>query len=144
MVARATVRCFAASVGVLMFLVGANAKQGATIPAGSKVYVAPMDGFETYVKAALEKKKVPLTVVDDKRDAAYEITGTATTQKAGAAKKIIMGSWHSREEASIQVADLKTGVVVFAYSYATENSTHGKRSSAEACAKHLKDAMKRE
>jgi hypothetical protein len=53
-----------------------------------------------------------------------------------------MGTWHSREEASIQVADLKTGVVVFAYSYAAENSARGKRSSVEVCAKHLKDAMK--
>jgi hypothetical protein len=139
---KATLRCFATSIAMLVFLAGANAKEGTTIPTGSKVYVAPMDGFETYLKTALEKKKVPVTVVENKQDAAYEITGTASSQKASAAKKIIMGSWHSREEASIQVADLKTGVVVFAYSYATANSTHGKRSSAEACAKHLKGVIR--
>ena len=87
-------------------------------------------------------KKVPLAVVENKQDAAFEITGVAGSQKAGTAKKIITGSWHSKEEASIKVVDVKTGVVVFAYSYTTENSTHGKRSSAEACAKHLKDAVK--
>jgi hypothetical protein len=119
-----------------------GAEDQPTIPAGSKVYVAQMDGFETYLKAALESKKVPLQVVEKKEDAAYEITGSSSSQKAGAAKKIIMGSWHSKEEASIQVSDLKTGVVVFAYSYHNENSAHGKRTSAESCAKHLKDAIK--
>jgi hypothetical protein len=119
-----------------------GAKDQPTIPAGSKVYVAQMDGFETYLKAALESKKVPLQVVEKKEDAAYEITGSSSSQKAGAAKKIIMGSWHSKEEASIQVSDLKTGVIVFAYSYHNENSAHGKRTSAESCAKHLKDAIK--
>jgi len=119
-----------------------NAKEQPSIPAGSTVYVAQMDGFEAYVKAALESKKVPLQVVEKREDAAYEITGTSSTQKAGAAKKILTGSWHSKEEASIKVSDLKTGLIVFAYSYHNENSAHGKRTSAESCAKHLKEAIK--
>ncbi len=131
-----------ALLALLGSCITAKSNEPATIPAGSKVYVAPMDGFETYFKAALDKKKVPLAVVENKQDAEYEITGVAGSKKAGAAKKIIMGSWHSSEEASIQVVNVKTGVVVFAYSYTTENSTHGKRSSAEACAKHLKDVIK--
>lgn len=118
-----------------------NAAGTGTIPAGSKVYIAPMNGFETYLKAALEKKKVPLKIVERKEDADYEITGEAASQKAGVAKKLIMGSWHSREEASIQVTDLKTSVVVFAYSYTNPNSNHGRRSSAESCAKHLKEKI---
>ena len=126
----------------LFFCVAAKAEEPKVIPEGSKVYVAPMDGFETHLKTALEKKKVPLTVVETKQDAAYEISGVATSQKASTAKKILFGSWHSREEASIQVTDLKTGVVVFAYSYNTSDSAHGKRSSAESCAKHLKEALK--
>lgn len=135
--------CFALALLVLLgSCITAKSDEPATIAAGSKVYVAPMDGFETYLKAAMEKKKVPLAVVENKQDAAYEITGVAGSQKAGTAKKIIMGSWHSKEEASIKVVNVKTGVVVFAYSYTTENSTHGKRSSAEACAKHLRDAIK--
>jgi len=142
MIARGRALYFAASVAMVASLFGAKAEEGTAIPAGSKVYVAPMDGFETYMKAAFEKKKVPLTVVENKQDAQYELTGTATTQKAGAAKKILMGSWHSKEEASVQLTDLKSGVVVFAYSYHNENSAHGKRTSAESCAKHLKDAVK--
>ncbi len=135
---------FLTFLSVLVFGVAVKGDDKPSIPAGSKVYVAPMGGFETYLKAALQSKKVPLQVVDKKDDAAYEITGVSDTKKAGAAKILITGSWHSREEASIQVTDLKAGVVAFAYSYVTENSTHGKKSSAEACAKHLKNAIKTE
>jgi hypothetical protein len=100
-----------------------------------------MDGFETYLKAALEKKNVPLVVVEDEDKADFEITGASDSQKASTAKKIIMGSWHSREEASINVANIKTGEIVFAYSAHKENSAHGKKSTAEACAKHLKEKV---
>jgi hypothetical protein len=133
----------AVSCGLLVALVArAENKTGKTIPAGSKVYITPSDGFETNLKAALVEKKVPLTVVDDKAQADYEIVSHAQTQKASAAKKIFMGSWHSKEEASIQVNDLKSGEVAFAYSYHADNSAHGRKSSAESCAKHLKEQVK--
>ncbi len=142
MTTRKIMICFAVFLLALGTCVTMKADEPATIPSGSKVYIAAMDGFETHLKAAIENKKVPLTVVENKQDAEYEITGASASQKASTAKKIIMGSWHSREEASIQVTDLKTGVVVFAYSYTTSNSAHGKKSSAESCAKHLKGAVK--
>jgi hypothetical protein len=142
MVARNGVLWLVALSSALIFCVATKAGEQATIPAGSKVFISPMDGFETYLKTAMESKKVALVVVENKQDAAYEISGVAASQKASTAKKVIMGSWHSREEASIQVTDLKTGVVVFAYSVLKTDSAHGKRSSAEACAKHLKSAIK--
>ena len=49
-----------------------------------------------------------------------------------------MGSWHSDEQAPISVASLTSGEVVFAYSANKKNSAHGKQTTAEACAKHLK------
>lgn len=112
------------------------------IPGGSKVFVAPMDGFDTYLKEALTKKKVPLVVVENKNEADFEITSHAESQKASKAKKIIMWDWRSTEQASISVTDLKTGEVVFAYSVHKASSAHGKRTTAEACAKHLKKAIK--
>jgi hypothetical protein len=111
---------------------------------GAKVFVQPMkDGFDTYFKAALAKKKVPLVVVPSREEADYEITGTSESQKAGAAKKIIMGSWHSDEQASISVAGIKSGEIVFAYAANKKNSAHGKQTTAEACAKHLKEAIEK-
>ena len=111
------------------------------IPAHSRVYLAPMDGFENDLKAALEKKKVPLDVVSERDKADFEISGTAESQKASKAKKIIRWDWHSDEQASIKVSDIKSGEVVFAYSVNKQSSAHGRRSTAEACAKHLKELI---
>ncbi len=122
--------------------VSAFAKDAAKkIPPQAKVYLAPVGGFENDLKAALQSKKVPVEVVTEREKADYEITGTAESQKAGAAKKVIMGNWHSSEQASITVTEMKSGEVVFAYSVNKQSSAHGKRSTAEACAKHLKDQI---
>lgn len=111
----------------------------AKIPAGSKVFVASMGGFETTLKKAMADKKVPLEIVEQREQAEYEITGTSESKKASTAKKVILGSWHSDEEASIKVASVKSGEIVYAYSAHKQDSAHGQRSTAEACAKHLKD-----
>jgi hypothetical protein len=112
------------------------------IPKGAKLFVASMpDKFDDYIKAAIQAKQVPVTVVDSKDQADFEISGYSESQKASTAKKLIMGSWHSRESASIKVSNLKSGIIAFAYSYNTDNSMHGKKSSAEACSKHLKEKI---
>jgi len=122
-----------------------NAPPSQKIPKGAKVFIAPIaNGYETFLKDAMATKKVPVEVVTNRDQAEYEITGTAESQKAGAAKIIIMGNWHSREEASVTLSNIKSGEVVWAYSVHEEGSTHGKRSSAEACAKHLKEAIEKE
>jgi hypothetical protein len=116
--------------------------QAGQIPSGAKVFIAPMpNGFDTYLKAAIEKKKLPVVVVADKSTAQFEIAGTSESQKAGAAKIILMGNWHSTEDASIQVANLASGEVVFAYSVHEQSSNRGRQSAAESCAKHLKEKI---
>src|SRR6476646_7320994 len=111
------------------------------IAPNSKVFLAPMGGFEEELKTAILKKKVPVVLVTDKDQADYEIAGTSETEKAGVAKKVVMWNWHSNEQASITVTDHKSGEVVFAYSVNKQSSAHGKRSTAEACAKHLKEQI---
>lgn len=115
---------------------------GKVIPPGAKIYIAPMpDGFDEFLKSAIAAKKVPVEIVAEKEKADFQITGQSETQKAGTAKKVIMWDWRSNEQASIQVANLSTGEVVFAYSVNKVSSAHGKKSSAEACAKHLKEKI---
>ena len=112
------------------------------IPPNSKVFIDPMpDGFDEFLNAAIEKKKVPLQVVADKDQADFQITGQSETQKASTAKKVLMWDWRSNEQASIQVVSLKTSELVFAYSVNKISSAHGRKSSAEACAKHLKEKI---
>jgi hypothetical protein len=119
-----------------------DSAESTVIPNGAKIFVASMrDKFDDYIKTALQTKQVPITVVDSKDQADFELSGYSESQKASAAKIIIMGSWHSRESASIKVANLKSGVIAFAYSYNTDDSLRGKKGSAEACAKHLKEKI---
>src|SRR2546427_13214369 len=84
-----------------------NAPPSAKIPQGAKVFVAPItDGFDTFLKDAIAKKKVPVELVASRDQADYEITGTSETQKAGAAKKVLLGNWHSREEPRITLRNI--------------------------------------
>lgn len=114
----------------------------AKIPAGSKVYVAPMEGgFDNFVIAGFQKKGVPLIVVADKSKADYEISGIEESEKAGWAKMLFIGSEQSREQGSIKITDLKTSGVIFGYSVHKGNSYKGKQSAGEACAKHIKEIV---
>jgi len=128
-------------VTILLALVPTWAQQAKSITAGAKVFLEPMGGFETYLKAAMTKKKVPLQIVEDRAQAEFIITGHSESQKASTAKKVIMGNFHSNEDASINVSSVKTGDIVFAYEAHKDSSAHGQQSTAEACAKHLKDQM---
>ena len=111
------------------------------IPSGSKVFVAPMEGFETYLIAALAKKKTPLLVVINRDEADFEIVGISESQKAGWAK-IIFGTGLPTVEASIQVINLKTGVVACAVSEHRRDANFGKRSVAEYLAKKIGEKMR--
>jgi hypothetical protein len=108
---------------------------------GSRVYIAPMDGFENYLAAALGKKKVPLVPVFDQSQAEYVINGTSVDKKAGWAKIAFMGNIHSDNAASITMTDKRTGAIVYAYAVDKKSTMHGQQTTAEACAKHLKAHM---
>jgi hypothetical protein len=105
---------------------------------GSRVYITPMDGFESYLAAALGKKKVPLVPVADKEHADYIISGNSVDKKAGWAKIVFMGNVHSDNAASITMTDPKSGAIVYAYAVDKKSTMHGQQTTAEACAKHLK------
>lgn len=108
------------------------------IPAGSKVYIAPLNGYESFLVAAIVKKEAPVVVVNSPEKADYQITGVSESVQAGWAKMLFLGSQQSNEQASIVMTNLKTGVVVWGYNVNKTNSYKGKQSSSEACAKHLK------
>jgi hypothetical protein len=115
----------------------ANAPADTRIPRNSKVFLAPMDGFETYLAAAFRKKEVPLTMVTDRDQADFEITGTHEKKDAGWAKTIFISPQPSAS-ASMQVINLKTKVIVYADSSHRTTANRGERSTAEKLAKYLK------
>ncbi len=112
------------------------------IERNSRIYIAPIEGgFDTFLAAAIIKKQVPVTVVTDRTKADYEITGIASTEKAGWAKMLFMGVDNSNDLASVKVVELKSSEVVYGYAVRKGNSYRGKQSAAEACAKHLKEKI---
>ena len=113
-----------------------------SLPKGARICISPIsNGFETYITAGLEKKKVPVIVVADRSKAEYELTGVSDSDRAGWAKMLFLGSQQTNEAASIKIVNLKTGDVVFAYSVNKTNSARGKQSAGEAVAKHINEKI---
>src|SRR5437016_3287719 len=83
-----------------------------SLPSGARIFLAPMpNGFEIYVAAGLEKKKVPVVVVMDRDKSDYELSGVSDSDRAGWAKMLFLGSQQTNESASIKITNLKTGDV---------------------------------
>jgi hypothetical protein len=83
-----------------------NLPSSGVIPAGSKIYIAPLqDGYDIFLSAAMINKRVPVIVVEDRSKADFEITGVTETDKAGWAKMLFLGKDNSNEEASIKIVN---------------------------------------
>ena len=123
------------------------------IKSGATVYIEPMNGYETYLAAAIVKEHVPLVVVAEKDKADYIIRSTVTqttpsqpavvinnTNANGSNVRGNGGSYAaalaaSRSvSASIAVVDPRSSQIVFASSA----DSYGFMGTAEWCAKQLK------
>jgi len=134
-----------------------------------------MYGYETYLAAAFDKKKVPLIVVADKTKADYLITSTVrhttpsqpavivnntNTAIAASDNSTVNNTPRSSFEqgieeaharaaargstsASISVVDAHSSQIVFAYAVGKSANTNQIQSTAEACAKHLKEFIEK-
>ena len=109
-------------------------------PTHTNVYIDSMDGFGKYLAAAFQVKSVPVVVVADRREADFEVMGTAESKEPGLAHGLLNQNG-STERATVSMVNLKTGEVVFAYAYNRSYALFGKKSAAESCAKHLRAAI---
>ncbi|MDQ2746775.1 MAG: hypothetical protein M3T96_05895 [Acidobacteriota bacterium] len=136
-------RVFILAVLMLTFsaLTYAQDSDSTKIPANSKIYINKMEGdFDTYVIAALQKKNIPLVIVADREKADFEIKGSVDKQKAGWAKTIFV-SPNPEIDATMQVVNIKTGVVAFSNSSTKTAARRGRKGSAEHLAKNLASKM---
>jgi len=139
----------------------------ASISPGVRIVIAPMGGFESFFAAAVREKKVPIILTLDKASAQYFVVSTDTKWQdfvygyGGAANwNRISGDvdYDSSEssthghQASIMLIDAKTKDVVWAYVvhknslgsfFSGRLGARGQQSIAEACAKHLKEYIKK-
>ena len=117
----------------------------ARVPRGARVFIGAIEsGYDIYLAAAMHKKEVPIVLVTNRDKADFELSGVSESEKAGWAKIVFWGNTSSKEEASVKLVNLKTGTVVWGYNVSKGSSARGKQSSAEACAKHLKEKIEKE
>jgi hypothetical protein len=98
--------------------------------------------FGTAISAALVKKQVPVVVVTDVTKAQWEIKSVSSqredTTGTKVAKMAVFGIYaggYTKFEGTIQVIDVESSAVLFAYNVKKGNF----QSAAEAFAKHLQD-----
>jgi hypothetical protein len=107
------------------------------------LYIEPQDGFETYMAAAIAKKKVPVDLVTDKDKAAYllkpsrfETKKKSTGEKVARCLFLYCVDTGDEGSVSVQLIEVSTGKILWAYSAEEDNS---KQTTAEIIAKHLKN-----
>lgn len=123
-------------------LIGTGLAVGQDVDAHASIYVSANDGFDGYLVAALQKKKVPLIVVNSRERASYELIGHSESERPGWAKTLFLGQSGTNENATVRLVELRTGTVIWAYNVHKKNSARSRQSTAEACAKHLKKLTK--
>ncbi len=128
--------------GILLLVIFTPAM--AQIP-NPKIYIAPAEGFESYLAAGITKKHVPAQIVTDEKEADYILKPTPVDQKTESTGSkitrclfIYCAGIEGSNTVSVQLVDRKTSTAVWAYN--VHKSGHKNfQSSAEACAKHLKN-----
>jgi hypothetical protein len=113
--------------------------------ANPKIYIAPQNGFESYLAGAFSKKSVPAQIVQAPEDADYVLSPAPVEQKpestGGKIARCLFvycAGIEGSQTASVTLTDAKKNVVVWAYNVHKGGSKNF-QSSAEACAKHLKN-----
>jgi hypothetical protein len=135
--------------------------QSPNLPAGSKVFIASMDGFDRYFRAATKGAEFPLVFVKTRAEAEYEVTGSTKEVPPGA--KAVNGvPRSSQQDTAIRVSNIDSGQTVFTHFVTTtvnwpndaakpdranRNATParilaiGKEAAARQCALALRNAI---
>jgi len=111
------------------------------------IYVEPQSGFETYLSAAISKKKVPVDVVTDQTKATYTLKAAPVEIKSestgGKIARCVFANCVGIEDkgsVSVQLIEASSSKMVWAYSVNKQRiGAKDEQAMAEAVAKHLKE-----
>ena len=112
---------------------------GLGIPAGSRIFLDDHTGFAGDFGAALLRKKVPVVIVETLAEADYIVEAQASVENQSFWKTIFVMPV-SAAHASIELKS-RTGRLVFAYAVDRSLVIREQRSTAESCAKKLKQIV---
>jgi len=118
-----------------------------------KIYLDPDDQFSAYFSAALQKKKVPVTITTDPKQADFTAQFQAKDQNGSLLKDVLSTlsganyNNNSSNEVVMTIVNAKTKNVVFSYTCRKQSQNMDAASAlassvAECLAKHWKDTMK--
>lgn len=133
----------------ILLLLVAGAAFGAP---NKKIYLDPDEGFSAYFSSALQKKKVPVTVTIDPKQADYTAQFQAKDDNGSIIRGLLSsfgkGTYDSGSfsEVVLSVIDAKSKSVVFSYTCKKSSRYIGASSElatsvAECLAKHWKDNL---
>jgi hypothetical protein len=112
--------------------------------AGSpRIYIAPEEGFGSYIAAAIVKKHVPAVVTQNRDEAQFLLTSSVLAKEESAGSKVARclflycAGIEGAQTATVQLVNSKSQEVAWAYNV-RKGSAKAYQSSAEAIAKHLK------
>ena len=93
--------------------VGAYGKSDSKVPTGSKLFISQMDGgLDGFVAAEILKKKLPITVVTDEKDAEFVLTGGS--QKADDHWYNTVFNGKDKNEGNVRLLNVKDKTLVWA------------------------------
>jgi hypothetical protein len=123
--------------------------QDPNVPAGSRIFIAKMEGgLDGFIPPEIRRQKVPLTVVLDDKDADYVLTGVS--QKAGSAwYDVIAGgviAGKDKIEANVQLVSVKEKKLVWSGEAGDRSILFGalRRGGQRKVAERIVKAMKEE
>jgi hypothetical protein len=130
---------------------GALAATQPTMKPAIYIAIAPADGFQTSLMAAMQKKQVPVSLPVDQEGAQYRLESApiqVKTQSTGSkfARCIFADciGIQDRSSVAVQLVDLKTKQIIWAYTvHKQRGGAMNDQSMAEAVAKHLKQFMEK-
>ncbi|HEX8817586.1 MAG TPA: hypothetical protein VF753_18995 [Terriglobales bacterium] len=119
-----------------------------------KIYLDPDNSFSAYFSAAIQKKKVPITVTTDPAQADYTATFQGKAKDGSLLKDVLStlgatsgGNNNSSNEVVMTIVNAKTKDVAFSYTCRKQSQSYDASSAlatsvAECLAKHWKDSLK--
>ena len=125
---------------VVVFLLGWSAAAQSGRPT---LYIAPSDGFEVYLAAAMMKKEVPVVVLDHEDGATYILRAShVETKQVGGGTKFVNCLFAycagNEDKGNTSVQLVEAGTIKWSYAVNKARGEKNRQSMAEAIAKHLK------
>jgi hypothetical protein len=104
---------FTLGLCTLCLLVSSAFAQAGKVPANSKIFIAPMQGdLHPFLAAEIIKKKLPLTVVTEEKDAEFILSGASIKGDDKWYHTVFGGK--DKNEGSVQLISVKEKALVWA------------------------------